>query len=49
MVNNELESKWRKSSYDLTKPPSQHLEDMRKTTKKSVRIAYDLRFELGIS
>jgi hypothetical protein len=31
------------------KPPSQHLEDTRKTTKMSVRIAHDLRFELGIS
>jgi len=49
MVNCELESKWRKSSYGLMKPPSQQLEDMRKTTKKSVRIAHDLRFELDIS
>jgi hypothetical protein len=49
MVNCEWESEWRKSSYGLIKPPSQHLEDMKKTTKKPLRIAHDLRFELGIS
>jgi len=49
MVNCELESRWRRSSYGLIKPPYQKLEDMGKTTKKSVRIAHDLRFEMGIS
>jgi len=48
-VNCELESRWRRSSHGLIKPPSQQLEDMRKTTKKSVRIAHDLRFKMGIS
>jgi hypothetical protein len=48
-MNGELESRSRRSSYGLIKPPTQQLEDMRKTTKKSVRIAHDLRFEMGIS